>query len=109
MRVPDPVVSPLSTYARLRRKEHSLDRGVRKSVLRALQRPFRLWDLGVELPGLSDEGAQQAAEERSELLDALRGRVDSSANGTKFHTGPLSPGCVICQNGDWDCNLLNRR
>jgi pyruvate formate-lyase activating enzyme-like uncharacterized protein len=64
----------------------------------------------VNLPDLwfADKEAIAATRERNHLLELLSGRIHFGANGTKPHKGALSPGCVICQDGGWGCNLINR-
>jgi pyruvate formate-lyase activating enzyme-like uncharacterized protein len=57
---------------------------------------------------LSPAEARAAEAQRAEMLAALAGRVSVSAQGHKLHTGPLSPGCVICARGGWGCNFINR-
>jgi pyruvate formate-lyase activating enzyme-like uncharacterized protein len=59
-------------------------------------------------PWFSDEEAEAATLARNRLLDALSGRVHLGAKGSKPYIHSLSPGCEICQNGDWGCNLINR-
>jgi pyruvate formate-lyase activating enzyme-like uncharacterized protein len=64
----------------------------------------------VNLPDLwfADKEAIAATRERNHLLELLSGRIHFGAKGTKPHKGALSPGCVICQDGGWGCNLINR-
>lgn len=61
-----------------------------------------------DLPWLSKEKALQANQQRDELLKALSGWVRSSFNGSKLHSGDLSPGCSICGQGGWGCNYINK-
>jgi uncharacterized protein len=55
----------------------------------------------------SEEEAREANRERNELLTALSGRITSDCQDSKPHTGPLSPGCLICGEGSWGCNYVN--
>lgn len=62
------------------------------------------------LPDLwfGNEEAVAATRERNRLLELLAGKIHFGAGGTKPHKGALSPGCVICQDGGWGCNFINR-
>lgn len=60
-----------------------------------------------DLQWFSDEEAQRAKEQRNKLLKALSGWITYSFQGSKLHSGPLSPGCLICGNGGWDCNYIS--
>jgi pyruvate formate-lyase activating enzyme-like uncharacterized protein len=55
----------------------------------------------------SEEEAGEANRQRNELLNALSGWITSDFQGSKPHTGPLSPGCLICGEGTWGCNFIN--
>jgi uncharacterized protein len=61
-----------------------------------------------DLRWFSEKEASRAAGKRKERLKALSGWVSSSFEGTKLHSGPLSPGCLICGKGGWACNYINR-
>lgn len=60
-----------------------------------------------DLPWFSEAEARQADRQRNELLEALSGWINYSFLGSKPHSGPLSPGCLICGNGGWGCNFIN--
>jgi len=115
----DPVYSLLWAYARFQRIERNMEKGRKKKVLHKSQVLFRRAHGLVRLlsgtkapdatlPWFSDEEAEAATMARNRLLDALSSRVHLGAKGSKPYTNSLSPGCEICQNGDWDCNLINR-
>lgn len=61
-----------------------------------------------DLPWFSEEEALRANLQRDELLRDLSGWITSSFEGSKLHSGDLSPGCSICGNGGWGCNFVNR-
>jgi hypothetical protein len=61
-----------------------------------------------DLPWFSEEEALRANQQRDELLKALSGWITYSFNGSKLHSGDLSPGCSICGHGGWECNHINR-
>lgn len=61
-----------------------------------------------DLPWFSEEEAKLANQQRNELLKALSDWVTFSCQGSKPHSGPLSPGCLICGKGGWDCNFINK-
>jgi pyruvate formate-lyase activating enzyme-like uncharacterized protein len=91
----------------------------KKTLLRAGQ-VFLRWTHGLirslsgmegshpSLPWFSNKEAEAATQARNRLLDELSGVAHLGAEGSKPYTLSLSPGCQICQNGDWDCNLINR-
>ena len=54
-----------------------------------------------ELLWFSEEEANLANQQRNELLEALSGWVTYSFQGSKLHSGALSPGCLICGGGGW--------
>jgi pyruvate formate-lyase activating enzyme-like uncharacterized protein len=60
-----------------------------------------------DLPWFSEEEAKVATRQRDELLAALSGWVSYSFQHSKPHSGPLSPGCLICGSGGWGCNFIN--
>lgn len=60
-----------------------------------------------DLLWFSEEEARLANQQRNELLEALAGWVTFGCLGTKPHSGPLSPGCLICGTGGWECNFIN--
>ncbi|MGA8572974.1 MAG: radical SAM protein [Desulfobaccales bacterium] len=60
-----------------------------------------------QLLWLTEEEARRANQERGELLEALSGWVTMDCQGSKPRWGPLSPGCIICGAGDWECNFIN--
>jgi uncharacterized protein len=55
----------------------------------------------------SEEEAREANRQRNELLNALSGWINLDFQGSKPHTGPLSPACLICGEGSWGCNYIN--
>jgi pyruvate formate-lyase activating enzyme-like uncharacterized protein len=60
-----------------------------------------------DLPWFSEEEANVATQQRNESLGALSGWISYSFQHSKLHSGPLSPGCLICGNGGWGCNFIN--
>ncbi|MBC8316873.1 MAG: radical SAM protein [Desulfobulbaceae bacterium] len=46
-------------------------------------------------------------QKRQQLIAGLDGRASSACQGSKLHTGPLSPGCAICTRGEWSCLFIN--
>jgi uncharacterized protein len=60
-----------------------------------------------DLSWFSEEEANVATQQRNELLVALSGWVSYSFQHSKPHSGPLSPGCLICGSGGWGCNFIN--
>jgi pyruvate formate-lyase activating enzyme-like uncharacterized protein len=60
-----------------------------------------------DLRWFSEEEAELANQQRNKLLDALSGWVRYSSRRNKPHSGPLSPGCLICGSGGWGCNYIN--
>ena len=113
----DPVYFLLESHARLRRRQHVGQHALGRTAARGAATCLR-WGHGLyralsasddPRPWLTEDDARRATQERDELLDALAGRIQLGARGSKPHTGPLSPGCEICQNGDWGCSIINRR
>jgi len=51
--------------------------------------------------------AEAAEKERRELLALLREHASTCCLETKWHTGPLSPGCLCCVRGGWSCLFIN--
>jgi uncharacterized protein len=79
-------------------------------VMRNLHVKLAREELGWAYPDLSwfsEEEARAANRQRQGLLQALSGWITYSFQGTKPHSGPLSPGCLICGQGGWGCNFLN--
>ncbi|MBU0673996.1 MAG: radical SAM protein [Proteobacteria bacterium] len=57
---------------------------------------------------ITEEEGRAATLLRSELLEKLVATGASSiCQGTKLHTGELSPGCRSCTNGRWSCLFIN--
>jgi pyruvate formate-lyase activating enzyme-like uncharacterized protein len=54
----------------------------------------------------SDEAAK-ASQERERILRSLSGRARSAFQDTKFYSGALSPGCLVCGAGSWSCLFIN--
>ncbi len=115
----DPVYSLLWAYARFQFMRSKAGSEGKKKVLRVGQMLLRrahglirllsgTEGLDASLPWFSDEEAEAATVARNRLLNALSGRAQFGAKGSKPFTNSLSPGCEICQNGDWGCNLINR-
>lgn len=59
-----------------------------------------------DLLWFSEQEGNIATKQRDELLAAVAGWVSYSFHDTKPHSGPLSPGCLICGSGGWDCNFI---
>ena len=79
-------------------------------VMRNMHIELAREELGWAYPDLSwfsEEEAREAHRQRQELLQALSGWITYSFQGTKPHSGPLSPGCLICGQGGWGCNFIN--
>ena len=60
-----------------------------------------------DLRWFSEKEALLANNQRNGLLEALSGWVTYSSQGSKLHSGALSPGCLICGSGGWGCNFIN--
>lgn len=60
-----------------------------------------------DLPWFSEEEAKVATRQRDELLAALSGWDSYGFQHCKPRSGPLSPGCLICDSGGWGCNFIN--
>lgn len=113
----DPGYLPIWLLAQLKRWEHGTDSAASKTALRGItallglahELHHRHGAPNAQLHWFSGEHARHASRHRNELLEGLAGKIQCSANGTKPHIGSLSPGCEICQNGDWGCNLINRK
>jgi pyruvate formate-lyase activating enzyme-like uncharacterized protein len=60
-----------------------------------------------DLLWFAEEETKQANQQRNELLEALADWVNFGCLRTKPHSGPLSPGCIICGTGGWGCNFIN--
>jgi pyruvate formate-lyase activating enzyme-like uncharacterized protein len=115
----DAVYSLLWAYSRFQRMERNTEEKKKKKVLRAGQ-VFLRWTHGLirslsgtegshpSLLWFSNEEAEAATQARNRLLNALSGGARLGAKGSKPYSNSLSPGCEICQSGDWDCNLINR-
>lgn len=56
---------------------------------------------------LTTAEAASAEAERAELLRELAGRAWVACQGSKVHTGSLSPGCRRCGEGSWSCLFIN--
>ncbi|MGC9330199.1 MAG: radical SAM protein, partial [Candidatus Hinthialibacter sp.] len=61
------------------------------------------------LPWVTEAQARTAAQERENLLAALRNLAVFSCKNTKLDVSRLSPGCRICTQGDWSCLFINGR
>jgi len=59
------------------------------------------------MPFLATAEAGDAEAERAGLLAELAGRVTVACRGSKIHSGPLSPGCRRCVEGNWSCLFIN--
>jgi uncharacterized protein len=117
----DPVYFFLRLYAGFRRLEKNTDNGYKKSILgwggsflKHIYGPIlrNLTDLrppGASFPWFSNAEAVAATVQRNRLLNELSGRVHIDAAGSKIYSHLLSPGCIICRDGAWDCNLINRK
>lgn len=88
------------------------DRDLQKRADREQQKKAILKEVGWaynDLHWFSEEEAERAKEQRNKLLKSLSGWITQSFQGTKLHSGPLSPGCSICGNGGWDCNYITQK
>ena len=56
---------------------------------------------------LTDKEATIAHKERGILLKSLSNKVKYSFMNNKIYTGDLSPGCIICGEGYWQCMQIN--
>ncbi|MFB3764944.1 MAG: radical SAM protein [Methanotrichaceae archaeon] len=93
-------------------KTANTDRDQQKRAEREQQKNAIIKEVGWaynDLQWFSEEEAERAREQRSELLKDLSGWITYSFQGTKLHSGPLSPGCSICGNGGWDCNYITQK
>jgi len=50
-----------------------------------------------------------ATQVRDTLLQTINNHNPSAANGSKPHSGNLSPGCQLCVDGAWSCLFINGR
>ncbi|MCI5120776.1 MAG: radical SAM protein, partial [Candidatus Electrothrix sp. AUS4] len=57
------------------------------------------------MPFISPVQAKELISRREQLLAQLA--ESSTCSGTKFTTGPLSPGCRTCGQGIWSCLFIN--
>ncbi len=112
----NPLFALLRFYLRVRTREFHAKTVSGKTALRILRR-LAGWACFVYPPltgtvprfrWFSAKAAREAEGKRNELLDRLSGLVSTAAGGSKLHTGPLSPGCTHCIEGDWACNFINR-
>ena len=107
----------LSYYAYLLRKENIRGVGIKKKIFRHVQPlvekmwfdPFWFLLTGGNNPWFSTKEARDATQQRDALLKKLSGWVQYGTKGCKLYTFSLSPGCVMCQEGRWGCNFINRR
>ena len=58
---------------------------------------------------LSEAEAKRENAWRKKTIKWLSSRINSSFYNNKLHTGPLSPGCVICGESNWSCAFLTHR
>ncbi|HOX54091.1 MAG: 4Fe-4S cluster-binding domain-containing protein [Candidatus Omnitrophica bacterium] len=56
---------------------------------------------------LTDEQAEDANQEREELINSISKKFRYSFSQNKLHIGRLSPGCSICGQGSWSCMFIN--
>lgn len=82
-----------------------MNKGTRKLQIESTR--SRLGWAYPDLLWFSEEEAKEANRQRDELLQALSGWITYSSQGSKPHSGPLSPGCLICGQGGWGCNFIN--
>lgn len=56
---------------------------------------------------LTEKETILANRKRNELLKSLSNKINYSFIQNKLHIGKLSPGCLICGQGDWSCMFIN--
>jgi len=64
-------------------------------------------DIKDELNWIDRHSAQEKAGERAGLIAAMEHGLSWMFSQTKPHTGPLSPGCLLCGQGSWSCLFIN--
>jgi pyruvate formate-lyase activating enzyme-like uncharacterized protein len=60
-----------------------------------------------DLKWLTEKEAKSANKERDKLLKSLSTEVSYSFGESKIHICELSPGCLICAEGNWSCMFIN--
>jgi pyruvate formate-lyase activating enzyme-like uncharacterized protein len=65
--------------------------------------PKRNWFADPHVKWLTEKEAKFANEKRGALLRSIFHKVKHNFMGYKIATGDLSPGCLICGQGDWLC------
>ena len=60
-----------------------------------------------QLAWMSETLAREKTEERRRFVDAMGQGLSWMFSRTKPHTGPLSPGCLLCGQGAWSCLFIN--
>lgn len=60
-----------------------------------------------DMKWLTQEQASQANKDREKLIASFPAGYQYSFKKSKLHTGKLSPGCLICGEGNWSCLFIN--
>lgn len=112
----DTVYALLALQSLARHKEHFSRPGINKKCFQIIGKSlgwaslvFRFFTgAGARSRWFTKDEARLANQQRNQLLNTLSDKLHYTAGGNKAFTGALSPGCLICQNGDWECNFINR-